>query len=139
MALLNGQTAEQIAKDIINKAVEPVIVEVDGVRGQELDELVRYKFSKKIYSKGEAWFKRNVDALRQEFLESVIESQYKQRQKQDAAQIEKDNMEYYKLLVSRGMSPTEALYEAGLAQKPSEPAKTAPEAETEETEDEESK
>ena len=127
MALLNGKTAEQIAKDIINKAVEPIIVEIDGVRGQDLDELVRYKFVKKIYSKGERWFQKNVDALRTEFLETVIEAQIKQRRKLDEKQQQIDNMEYYRELVSRGMSPAEALYESGLEHR------TAPA--TEEAED----
>jgi len=127
MAEMNGQTPEAIASQIIAEATEPVLVELDAIRAQQLDELIRYKFSKKIYSKGERWLQKNLDNLRQEYLESIIESFHKSRVKADEKQTEADNMEYYKLLVSRGMSPQEALFESGIAVKPSEPSK-APEA-----------
>jgi len=120
MALLNGQSPEEISKEIITKAVESILVDIDGVRGQDLDELIRYKFSKKVYAKGERWFQKNLDNLRSEYLESVIEAQIKQRRKLDEKQQDNDNLEYFKLLVSRGMAHAEAMVEAGLAPKPTE-------------------
>ena len=120
MAKLNGKTPEEISHEIIEDAVTPIMVEIDGTRGQKLDELLRYKFSKKIYSKGEKWLQRNLDALRQEYLESLIDSFHKSRQKADEKQEKQDSLEYYQLLVSRGWDVMEAMVEAGLAPKKTE-------------------
>ena len=120
MAKLNGKTPVEIAKEIISEAIDPIMVEIDGVRGQELEELIRYKFSKKIYSKGEKWFERNLDALRQEFLESIIKGLYKTRKKADEEQEKKDVLEYYQLLQSKGMPAQEAAYVSGLVPRPEE-------------------
>ena len=70
MATLEGKTPEQIAAEIVKKAVEPLKIEIDGVRGQ--------------------------------------------RKKQDKAQSEKEKLEYYTLLVSRGVEKIKALEMAGM-------------------------
>jgi hypothetical protein len=114
MATLEGKTPEQIAAEIVKKAVEPLKIEIDGVRGQDLDSLLKYKHAKQIYSKGEKWFTENLDMLRKEFLENIIESQYDQRKKQDKAQSEKEKLEYYTLLISRGVEKIKALEMAGM-------------------------
>jgi len=114
MAKLNGNTPEEIAHEIVVAAVESIMVEIDGIRGQELDELLRYKYSKQIYSKGEQHFQRNKDAWRKEHLESVISAQFVQRKKLDEKQEKADSLEYFQLLVSRGVSKAEALEMAGL-------------------------
>ena len=114
MALLDGKTPQEIAGKIIEEATKEIVVKLDGVRGQDLDSLLKYKHAKQIYSKGMKWFDDNLDYLRKEFIENVIESQFDQRKKQDAAQSEKEKHEYFKLLISRGVDKLKALEMAGM-------------------------
>jgi hypothetical protein len=114
MANLEGKTPQTIAAEIVKEATTDIVVKIDGVRGQDLDSLLKYKHAKQIYSKGMKWFNDNLDFLRKDFIENVIESQFDQRKKQDAAQSEKEKHEYYKLLISRGVEKIKALEMAGM-------------------------
>jgi hypothetical protein len=114
MAKMNGQTPEEMAADIVKAAVEPIVVEIDGVRGQELDELIRYRKAKHIYSKGEKWFQNNLEEFRKELLETIISAQFVQRKKMDEKQEKTDALEYFQLLVSRGVDKIQAMEMAGL-------------------------
>lgn len=117
MAQMNGQTPEQIAAEIMEKLQKPVLVEISGISAENLDKVLRYKYSKKIYSKGEKWFAANLENLRTEFLQDIIESQFTQRQKLDAKETEREQYEYVTLLVSRGITRYKALEMAGLLTK----------------------
>ena len=114
MATVDGKTPEQIAAEIIKKAVEKIQLKLDGVRGQELDFLVKYRNARDIFTKGEKWFNDNIDRLRSEFLENTIESQYKSLEKQQKAAAAKDAIEYYQLLVSKGVDKAKAMEMAKL-------------------------
>jgi cellulose biosynthesis protein BcsQ len=114
MATLEGKKPEQITAEIVKAAVENIVVEIDGVRGQELDELIRYKNARLIYSKGERYFQTHKEEMRKEFLESVIEAQFRQRKKLDEAVEKKEKLEYFQLLVSRGVGKVQALEMAGM-------------------------
>lgn len=114
MATLDGKTPEQLAHDIIEAMQKPVLIEISGVAGQNLEQVLRYKYAKKIYSKGDKWFQQNMESLRTEFLENLIESQYDQRKKMDAKQEEADKFEYVKILVARGINRFKAMEMAGL-------------------------
>jgi hypothetical protein len=117
MALLNGQTPEQIAAEIIEKMQKPVLIEISGIANQNLEQVLRYKYAKKIYSKGDKWFAANLESLRTEFLESIIEAQYDQRKKADEKAAEAEKWEYVTLLISRGLTRYKALEMAGLLSK----------------------
>jgi hypothetical protein len=117
MADMNGKTPEQIAAEIMQAAKTPVLIEINGVAGQNLTALLKYKHARQIYSKGEKWFNDNLEFLRTELIESVIESQYDQRKKQDAATAEKEKSDYVKLLITRGVNRFQALEMAGLISK----------------------
>ena len=117
MALLNGQTPEQIAAEMIEKLTKPILVEISGITAENLDKVLRYKYSKKIYSKGEKWFSHNLEILRTEFIQDFIEAQFVQRQKLDAKETEREQYEYVTLLVSRGITRYKALEMAGLLSK----------------------
>lgn len=117
MAQYNGLTPEQLAADIIEKMQKPILIEISGIAGQNLEQVLRYKYAKKIYSKGEKWFAANMESLRTEFLETIIEAQYDQRKKQDEKQEENEKYEYVRLLVSRGITKYKALEMAGLVSK----------------------
>jgi|SRR5580765_200146 len=117
MADLNGKTPEQIAAEIMEAANKPVLIEINGVAGQNLVTLLKYKHAKQIYSKGEKWFNDNLEFLKTQLIEATIESQYDQRKKQDAAQDEKDKRDYVNLLISRGVNRFTAMEMAGLISK----------------------
>lgn len=114
MAQMNGVSPEAKAKEIVIEAIKEIMVTIDGVNAQKLDEIVRYRNSKLIYSKGQLWFQKNEDRLRSEFLENIIKGQHDQLQKRNTAAEERDKLEYFKLLLTRGMSKDKALEEAGL-------------------------
>jgi|SRR5215475_7531927 len=114
MATLDGKTPEQIAKDIIDAATQATVIEISGVAAQALEQVMRYKYAKKIYSKGEKWFKANLENLQTEFIEKVIEAQYDQRKKLDSKQEEAEKHEYVAILVSRGVNRFKAMEMAGL-------------------------
>jgi|SRR5215471_11966005 len=114
MANLDGKTPEQIAAEIIAAATQTTMIEISGVATQNLEQILRYKYSKKIYSKGDKWFQANFENLCTEFFEAVIESQFEQRKKLDAKQAEAEQYEYVQLLVSRGINRFKAMEMAGL-------------------------
>jgi hypothetical protein len=114
MAQLDGKTPEQIAAEIIEAAQKSTFVEISGVATQNLEQVLRYKYAKKIYTKGEKWFQANLESFQTEFFETVIEAQYTQRKKLDEKQAEQEKHEYVQLLVSRGINRFKALEMAGL-------------------------
>lgn len=114
MAQLDGKTPEQIAAEIIEAATKSTFVEISGVATQNLEKVLRYKYAKKIYSKGEKWFSANMENLQTEFIEGIIEAQFTQRQKLDEKQAEQEKHEYVQLLVSRGVNRFKAMEMAGL-------------------------
>lgn len=114
MAEMNGKTPEQIAAEIIAAATESVMIEISGTAAQSLTKILKYANAKKIYVKGEKWFEKNLDTLRTEWLEKVIEAQAKQREKLDEKERENDAHEYVKILVSRGVNRFVAMEMAGL-------------------------
>jgi predicted S18 family serine protease len=114
MAKLNGQTPEEIAAEIIEAAVTSVKVEISGTANQDLEKILRYANAKKIYVKGEKWFQSNIESLQTEWLEKVIKAQAKQREKLDEKEAEQEKLEYFKILISRGVDRTQAIEMAGL-------------------------
>lgn len=114
MAELDGKTPQVIAKDIVKAAFESTMVELSGVRGQELDKIIRYKHSRELYSKGEKHYEKMRDQWRSEFVERVIESTFTQQEKVIAKADLDAKVTYFNLLVSRGTAKDVALEMSGL-------------------------
>lgn len=114
MALIDGKTPEQIAAEIIAAAQKTTNVEISGVATQNLEKVLRYKYAKKIYSKGEKWFAANLESFQTDFFESIIEAQFTQRTKLDEKQAEAEKHEYVQLLISRGINRFKAMEMAGM-------------------------
>lgn len=114
MAQFEGKSPEEIAAEIIKAATQSQMIEISGTAAQSLNKILRYANAKKIYVKGEKWFENNLENLQTEWLEKIIESQAKQREKLDAKERENDTNEYVKILVSRGVNKFVAMQMAGL-------------------------
>jgi len=132
MALLNGQTAEQLASAIMKEALEDKLVEVNGPTFQQLVKLTRYNNRTTIFNRGEKSYTQNADMWIKETLEKLITSRYDQLEKQmDKAQRDAAN-EYFQLLISRGMDLKKAYAEAFGISQPETKAETKVEAKNEE-------
>ena len=114
MAKLNGKTPEEIAAEVIAAAVEPEMIEISGTANQDLTKILRYANAKKIYVKGEKWFAANLTNLQTEWFEKIIKAQIKQRTKLDEKEAEAEKLEYFKILISRGVERIKALEMADL-------------------------
>lgn len=108
MALLNGKSAETIAKEIIKDAVTAQLVEVDGVTSQHLDVLARYDNRDTIQVRGERFWEKNRERLREETLVEMINNKHKQLVKYLDKREENANNEYFQKLVKGGMATDQA-------------------------------
>lgn len=108
MALLEGKTPEQLAKEIVNDAVESVMLEISGIANQKLETVVRYLNKDKIQARGENWFNKNHEALISSAMETLIEARekaitnYLDKKEQQA----KD--ELFRDLIARGVKVEDA-------------------------------
>jgi len=105
---------EQVATEIIDAANKSVLVEISGVRGQELAKIVRYKHAREIYSKGEKYAEKMLAAWQSEVFEKFIEGTFKQQEKVIAKAETDAKLEYFSLLVARGTDKATALEMSGL-------------------------
>src|ERR1700739_3719118 len=108
MALLNGQTAEEMAAEIINEAVEDKLVSISGTAFQKLETVVRYLNRDKIQARGQAWFDKNVDMLTTDALETLINAREKAITHYLAKKELNDKDEAFRALVARGINVQEA-------------------------------
>lgn len=108
MALLEGKTAEAIAKEIINDAVEDKLVSISGTAFQKLETVVRYLNRDKIQARGVVWFERNVESLTTDALETLINAREKAIVDYLAKKELNDKDEAFRTLVARGINVQEA-------------------------------
>lgn len=108
MATMNGQTPEQIAKAIVESAVEDVVISISGTANQKLTTVVRYLNRDKIQARGENWFKKNEEMLTSDAVETLINAREKaivdylkkkEQEEKDAA---------FRELVAKGITVKEA-------------------------------
>jgi hypothetical protein len=108
MATLNGKTPEQLATEIVKDAVESQMIEIDGVSSQHLDVLARYENRDTIQVRGEKFWTKNRDRLREETIVNLVNGRHKglvkylDKREQDAAN------SYFQKLVKGGMAKDEA-------------------------------
>ena len=108
MALLEGKTAETIAKEIINDAVEDKLVSISGTAFQKLETVVRYLNRDKIQARGENWFNKNEEMLTTDALETLINAREKAIVDYLAKKELNDKDEAFRTLVARGINVQEA-------------------------------
>ena len=108
MALLNGKTAEELASEIVNDAVEDKLVSISGTAFQKLETIVRYLNRDKIQARGQAWFDKNVDMLTTDAMETLINAREKAIVDYLAKKELNDKDEAFRTLVARGVSVKEA-------------------------------
>lgn len=105
----NGtKTPAEIAKQIVSEAVQPQLVEIDGVTSQHLDKLARKANLASIEAFGERFWNKNRDRLRQEVVANHINSSFKQLVKQLEKREREMSQTYYDALIKQGMSPNDA-------------------------------
>jgi hypothetical protein len=104
MALLNGQTAEQIAKDIINDAIEDKMVMVSGTSFQKLELVTRYLNRDKISARGDNWFKKNFDSLVTDCVETLVSAREKAITDYQNKKELQDKDELFRTLLARGIA-----------------------------------
>jgi hypothetical protein len=108
MPTLEGKTPEQIAKEIINDAVEDKLVSISGTAFQKLETVVRYLNRDKIQARGQAWFDKNVDMLTTDAMETLINAREKAIVDYLAKKELNDKDEAFRTLVARGINVQEA-------------------------------
>ena len=108
MALLNGKTAEELASEIVNDAVEDKLVSISGTAFQKLETIVRYLNRDKIQARGQAWFDKNVDMLTTDAMETLINAREKAIVDYLAKKELNDKDEAFRTLVARGVNVQEA-------------------------------
>lgn len=104
MALLNGRTPEEMASEIIADAVENQVIEIDGVRFQELEKLARYDNRDSL----KADFEKNKDRLMKDSVEKLIADKFKAIEKYQTKREQDKRMQYFLLLRAKGMNLEEA-------------------------------
>lgn len=111
-ATMNGKTAEEMAKEIINAATADVEVSISGTNAQKLETVVRYLNREKISARGDNWFKKNHELLVTDALETLITA----REKAITEYLNKKELqakdEAFRDLVARGVSKDEAYKQA---------------------------
>lgn len=108
MALLNGTTPEQQAKEIVNAATEEKLIAVAGTTFQKLETVVRYLNRDKIMGKGNAWFTKNFDYLVSEAMDTLITAREKAITDYLKKKEQSDKDKSFREFVARGMAVPDA-------------------------------
>lgn len=123
MATMNGLTPQQMAKDIINGAVESKMIEISGTSFQKLETVVRYLNRDKISARGDNWFKKNFDSLTSDAVETLVTAREKAITDYQNKKELQDKDELFRTLMSRGVAIDVAYKDAyGVAYAPKEQA-----------------
>jgi hypothetical protein len=108
MALLNGQTPEEIAEEIV-KQLEDRVIEVTGLSCQALESIARYDNRDSIANRGEKWYAKNKDHFEKVTLEKMLVAKKKQLDKYQEERMNTDGWKLFRLLVSKGVEHAQAL------------------------------
>lgn len=112
MALLNGKTAEELASDIVNEAVEDKMIVVSGTTFQKLETVVRYLNRDKISARGQNWFQKDFDRLVTDAVETLITAREKAINDYMNKKEVQAKDELFHTLVARGVAKEQAYSEA---------------------------
>jgi hypothetical protein len=129
MALLtqeNGdvKTPDQLAKEIVNSAIESKMIEISGTSFQRLETITRYLNRDKISARGENWFKKNFDSLVTDAVETLVIAREKAiNDYMDKKELQAKD-ELFRTLLARGTAIEVAYKDAyGVAYVPKEQSK----------------
>ena len=102
------QTPEQMAKAIVQEAVEPLMIELPGTTKMKVETIVRYLNRDKISARGDSWFRKHYDSLTTDALVVLVDA----REKAITDYLKKkelsDKDEAFRDLVARGMAVPDA-------------------------------
>lgn len=113
MALLEGKTPEQLAKDIVSNAVESVMIEMSGTASQKLETVVRYLNRDKISARGENWFRKNHDSLVTDAIEELVNARSKAINKYQDKKENDGKRELFLMLLTKGIAFKDAVTQSG--------------------------
>lgn len=111
MALLNGQTPEEIAEETVEQ-LEDRVIEVTGLSCQALESISRYDNRDSIANRGEKWYAKNKDHFEKTTLEKMLVTKKKQLDKYQEERANTDGWKLFRLLVSKGVEHGQALDQA---------------------------
>lgn len=124
MATLNGITPEQMAREIVNNAVESKMIEISGTSFQKLETVVRYLNRDKISARGEGWFKKHFDSLTSDAVETLVTAREKAIVDYQNKKELQDKDELFRTLLARGTAIEVAYKDAyGVAYAPKQEVK----------------
>ncbi len=116
MALLNGQTPEEIASEAIEQVTEDVLVTINGTFNQKLESLTRYQNRDIIQMRSEKWYESHKDELKQNVIEKLITDKFKAVTDYMTKKENDAKMTYFLMLRSKGISLEEAEKLSGINQ-----------------------
>lgn len=111
MALLDGKTAEEISREIM-ESTEDRVIEVTGLSCQALESLARYENRDSIANHGEHWYAKNKDHFEKVCLENILLAKKKQLDKYQAERQNDAQWKLFRLLVSKGVEKGQAMEQA---------------------------
>lgn len=107
MALLNGQTPEEMAADIM-ESTEDQVISISGLAYADLNFLVETKNVQVILARGQKYFERERETFTKAFISEVIHNLAKAKRKYLVEKEAADQFASFRYLVSKGMSNEEA-------------------------------
>lgn len=116
MALLNGQSAEEISKEIIENATKTILLEITGTFDEKLESLTRYQNRDVIQMRSAQWYESNKETLRKEVIEKLIGDKFKAVTDYMSKKEKDAKMAFFLMLRSKGVSLEEAEKTAGINQ-----------------------
>jgi len=108
MALLNGQSAEEIAHEIMEK-IEDRVIEIRGDGYQALEALARHENRETISLRGENWYNKNKEHLETVCLSDILVGKHKSLDKYLKEREVQKSWELFRVLVAKGVNQDEAL------------------------------
>ena len=108
MALLNGQTPEEIAAEVMEK-LEDRVIEISGSGYKALVDLTRYDNRETIAARGEKWFDKNQDHLIKVCLGSILTKKNETIQAYLVERNIQQSWDLFRTLVSRGIPQEDAM------------------------------
>jgi aromatic ring-opening dioxygenase catalytic subunit (LigB family) len=98
----------ELAKEIINAAIEDKMVVISGTAFQKLETVVRYLNRDKLQARSEAWFVSNFDRLCTETMETLVNAREKAIVDYLAKKEADEKAESFRLLVAKGITVPDA-------------------------------
>lgn len=103
-----SKTPEQLAKEIVDAANTPMLIELPGTQRDNLITVVRYLNRDAIMARGENWFNKNQDSLTTDCISDLIKARSKAITDYLAKKEQQDKDDSFRKLIARGVAVQEA-------------------------------